>query len=421
MPGLSLKNYIDFVNLRYVATLMSQIAHEMWRRKLRSFLALFCIAWGTLTIIMLLALGQGFQKANEKSVMRTVDGAFTFYPSVTSKVYRGLPKGRDIRIYAKDVMALSGYIPQITGATPLFSKGVNITVKGKQMWRSVGGVSSDIFKIRKITLDTGRTFNVLDEINCSHVIILGYKLKTVAFGDKNAIGRKIYINQVPFLVVGVLQNSKIAPKAWYDNGAIVPYTTYIKIWGNSQLSSFLLAFDPNTDIDKVKQDVITFLAYKYSFDRNDRDAVAVYSNADMVRFMEWFFFGIKIFLGICGALTLGVGSLGVANIMFLIVAERTREIGLRKALGAYDWHISMQILAEALSITVLGGIAGFIVAYLMVSVLQQLPLPEWLGKPTLSWLISLITVVVLSVMGVVSGYFPARRAVLMDPIDALKL
>ena len=163
----------------------------------------------------------------------------------------------------------------------------------------------------------------------------------------------------------------------------------------------------------------TYLGYLYHFSPDDTNALMFYDTLKIFNFFNWFFVGIQLFLGLCGSLTLAVGGLGVANIMFLIVTERTKEIGLRMAVGARDSHILIQILCEALILVVLGGLFGITLSYLTVFILQFITLPAWIGKPTISLSIAFITIAVLAMIGVLAGYFPAKRASRMDPVDAL--
>lgn len=412
------------VNADYIINLSRQILYEMWQRKMRSFLAIFCIAWGVLVILLLLALGRGFHEFNQKAVVDVVDGAYVFFPSRTSKSYRGLPLGREVNIKAKDVIDLIKYIPNLSAATPMLATYAYVGVKGKRLWKRVHGVGSSLIQIRKLQLSAGRFLNKLDENQSARVVVIGHRLEDAYFAQQNVgdvIGKKIFINKIPFTVVGTLQDSRYSSHTWYNNNALIPYTTYIALWGDQNVRIFAASVDFAANFEQVKESLMDFLAYKHHFAREDKLAVKAFGTSDMLRFMNGFFIGIKIFLGICGALTLGVGSLGVTNIMFLIVTERMREIGLRKALGAYDWHILLQILLETLIITMLGGVLGFFVAYTVVGILQHAPTPEWFGQPMISLSIALVVVGVLSAFGVMAGYFPARRASLMDPVDALRL
>jgi putative ABC transport system permease protein len=412
-------------NFPYFVNLVRQILHEMWQRKLRSFLALFCILWGTFTIVMLLALGDGFHEVSKRDIMNLADGAYTFFATVTSKAYHGLPRGRPLNIKTKDIMAMARYVPQVAAVSPMLSSRTSFSFGGKQTQKRILGIDAGMFDIRKLELVSGRFIKRIDVNSNSRVVVLGNKLKNTLFGasynDNDVIGQRILINHVPFIVVGVLASPIQSAHSWYNNSALIPYPSYIAIWGDVNVNMFSVVLRAGALFEQGKENIHSYLAYKYNFDRNDTIALKSFSSAEMLRFLQWFFIGIKIFLGICGALTLGVGSLGVANVMFLIVTERTREIGLRKAVGATDWQVLLQILCESLVITVVGGVSGFILAALVVLILNYVPLPEWLGQPVISGLNAFVVTLVLVLMGMLAGYFPARRAAMMDPVDALRL
>jgi putative ABC transport system permease protein len=285
----------------------------------------------------------------------------------------------------------------------------------------VRGVSASFFALRKVNLiDQSRFFNPLDIQRKARVTIIGNSLKQRLFGDENALGKSVAINHVPFTVIGVVQESGKNVYNWYDDRAIIPYTTFISLWGNRNIYRFVALPNPDVDPLMVEQQMRKYFAHKYHFDPTDTTAVDVFDTTKIFQFFKWFFFGIQLFLGFCGALTLGVGSLGVANIMFLIVNERTHEIGLRMSVGARDWHIMLQILSEALIIVGLGGLIGFGIAYLITFILAHVHLPDWLGIPQISNATVIITISILALLGVLAGYFPARRASLMDPIEALR-
>ena len=161
-------------------------------------------------------------------------------------------------------------------------------------------------------------------------------------------------------------------------------------------------------------------AKKYRFDPKDEGALRIWDTVETDRFVDWFFWGLNALLGLGGALTLGAGGIGVANVMFLIVRERTREIGVRMAVGARDRHILLQVMLEVCLIVGIGGLAGFGFSALVIYLVQALPTPEWVGSPQLSSAVGLVTLSVLSLVALCAGIFPARRAAGMDPVQALE-
>jgi putative ABC transport system permease protein len=404
----------------YIINICQQILRDMWARKLRSLLALFGITWGTLTVVLLLALGQGFHQASKKNMAQITDGTFFVRLAATSKAYKGFPEGATFNVKASAVMQMQQAVPNVIAASPILSKSATVSFTDKQTIVSVRGVSANFSQLRKINLiDKSRFLDPLDIKERSRVVILGNSLKKRLFADKPALGQYVAINHVPFLVIGIVQESAKNVYNWYDEKAIIPYTTFVSLWGDVNIYRFVAFPDPNINPKVVERDMRIYFAHRYHFDPTDTTAVDVFDTTKIFQFFKWFFIGIQIFLGFCGALTLAVGGLGVANIMFLIVNERTQEIGLRMAVGARNWHIMLQILAEALVIVGFGGLLGFTFAYLVTFILLHARLPDWLGVPTISYISVVVTICILTLLGLLSGYFPAKRAARMDPIEAL--
>lgn len=405
----------------YLISFVKQVLHEMSCKKLRAVLAIFCIFWGTLTVIVLLAIGSGFHAASKRNILNITENVFSVIPGETSKAYRGKPAGQLIHIRISDVIHLAQLIPQVKEVSPLFiTNSANLVFKNKQLQKKVHSVSPSFVRMRKISIEPpGRFFNQIDLNNASRVVVLGHKLKTELFSVQTALGEKILINNVEFTVVGVIAQFTKNVYNWYDDSVLIPYPTYLAINGDQDVNVVAISPDPTANAEKVEQDVRSYFAYKFNFDQSDAAALKIFSAAKMMRFFSLFFLAIQIFLGICGTLTLGAGSIGIANLMFLTVTERTREIGIRKALGACRRHILWQILIETLVIVFLGGVLGLAGAYLIVLILQYIPLPEWLGTPVISWLSMFTIIGVLAFFGLAAGYFPAQRAANMDPVAAL--
>ncbi|MCK4869531.1 MAG: ABC transporter permease [Gammaproteobacteria bacterium] len=406
----------------YLHSLVKQILKDMWAWKLRSFLALFGIMWGTITVIMLLALGTGFSTEGQKSMLQIVDGTFFVIPDKTSISYRGYPKGQTVNLKSRAIMGLKTALPKIKMVSPGLVTRTFVGYGKQRVSKELFGVSSAFGVLRKVNIQPGGRFvNPLDVKQKNKVAVIGDKVQEQLFGARSPIGRHITINNVEFTVIGVTQPARKNVYNWYKNKVVIPYTKYIDLFGNQNNPFFVVYPDPNADSLAIQKSLRTYFAGRYHFAPNDKFALRIFDTTKIFQFMRWFFIGIQLFLGICGTITLGVGSLGVANIMFLIVSERTKEIGIRMAIGAKDWQILLQVILEALILVCVGGIMGFLVSYIATVILQHAGIPEWLGKPQISVTAAVVTIIIIAILGVIAGYFPARRAAKMDPVEALGL
>lgn len=401
-----------------------QILLDMRTHKVRSLLALFGIVWGTIAVVVLLALGQGFFNYNKKNIEALANGAILIFPGKTSIAYSGLPQGQVINFRLTDVLNLPQQIKSIDKMTFELRTKKNIGYEKKFFSQRVIGINSTYTDLQKLSLVSGgRLINSLDMNNLTRVAIIGAELKKMLFGDHEALNKTITLSSIPFRVIGVLtdQDNNISfgdPRA--STSVFIPFTTFQAAWGfDTTVSKIIVLPKQQTSTQELKQAVLNYFATRYSFDPQDTQAAFMPDINQLMEFFTLFFRAVQSFLGFCGMMTLGVGGVGVANIMFLIISERTREIGLRMALGARYRHILQQILLEALLIVMIGGLIGLVLSFAIIGLLQTVSLPIWLGVPVISYSTMIITTTVLAIIGVCTGIFPARRAAAMDPVVAL--
>jgi putative ABC transport system permease protein len=303
-----------------------------------------------------------------------------------------------------------------------------VSVGAKSVNARVRGVDPSFGPMRNLIPSAGGRF--IDEADLAEkrrVAFLGDELAKDLFGAADPIGRTVQINQSTFLVVGVMQ-AKVMMGMYSgpDKGqAAIPATTFRSMYTDARPGNMVYAPVSLQAGDQVKSEIYRVLGRKYRFDPEDRRALGIWDTRENQRVTENIAFGIQVFLGIIGALTLFVGGMGVANIMYAVVKERTREIGVKMALGARRGWITGPFLLEGLLYTFVGGLAGAASAIAIVTLLGLIPqegakVLEFLGKPTLSWPIGGATVAILGIAGLLAGYFPARRAAAIDPAATLR-
>ncbi len=406
--------------MMYFWDIFQQILRDMKMRKLRSFLALFGIVWGTIAVVIMFAIGQGFYQQHHQRFQALAQGRIGFYLNQTSKSYQGYPNGRRIIIHADEVGNIQNIIPHIKAITPIISQNTNVSYESQTSSVTVKGVLPNSKAISGIKLaKNSRFIDPLDIKNSRQVVFVGNWIKNKLANQNNILNELILINHVPFRVIGY---PKMLGKNNYqqvDYELYIPYTTAIKLWGDVPISSIQLLPTKSKYSKEISRNMMNYLASRYRFSPDDKAAVYIFNTSEFSNMINWIFRGIQLFLAFCGLMTLCVGGVGVANIMFLIVRERTREIGLRMALGARRFHILMQILLESLLIVFLGGLVGLIISLFVIVLLNNCHLPEWLGHPQLSLWLFVLIFIILAIVAVIAGYFPAKKAADMKPVTAL--
>jgi putative ABC transport system permease protein len=393
----------------------------------RIALTVLAIAWGTLSIVMLLSFGEGLKRAFHKSKRGLGENIAILWPGATTKAFAGLPSGRAISFRDEDAALLQGRIPEIESLSREYAKWVGVTNGRKTVNARVRGVDPCFGEIRHIIPQAGGRF--LDEIDLDakrRVIVLGDALATDLFGAEDPVGRSVQINQSSFLVVGVMQpKTMMGMYSGPDKGqASIPASTFKAMFTDAKVQNLVYRPASAAVADQAKAEVYRILGTKYRFDPADTRAVSIWDTREDQRIVDNIGIGIQMFLGIIGALTLMVGGMGVANIMYAVVKERTREIGIKMALGAKVRQVMAPFVAEAVLMTLVGGLLGTGVSLALIFGIALLPLQgeafDFLGRPTFSPAIAAATTLILGTIGTLAGFFPARRAARVNPADSLR-
>lgn len=404
-------------------TLLGQLMEDVRRQPLRTGLTVLGITWGTTAVVTLLAFGAGFERQMTVNARGMGDGIVLASGNRTTLPYQGFGERRRIRLVAEDAELLAREVAGIDIITPEYGTwGRYVSRDETRTEVFLTGVRSDYGELRNVfAREGGRFLNDRDVAERRRVIVLGDEVKRLLFDDEPAVGEDVFVGRTPFTVVGIMaaktQNSSY--NARDEDRAFIPITTYQAVEGGRYIN-FLL-FNPTEPelSEAVIGDVRRVLGRKYIFDPADQDAVSIWDTNEMMKLFKYLFIGFNVFLGIVGSFTLVVGGVGVANIMFVVVQERTREIGVRRSVGARRRDILTQVLLEAVLIVAVGAVLGFAISVLMARLMALLPIQEFVGSPIISTEVTLVTAGLLTMVALTAGLMPARRAAALEPADAL--
>jgi putative ABC transport system permease protein len=394
--------------------------------KRRSVLTMLGMAWGIATVVLLLAYGAGFERGLWAAFRSFGTNLVFVFPGRTSLQAGGTKAGSEVKLTVNDLDYIRAEVPLLKRLSPEAFKQSNVAYGTRSGNYGVSGVYANYPRMRRMEFAEGSSFSEADDFTHTRVALIGADIKKKLFSGQNAIGESIRLDGISYQVVGVLKHVINNGDDNLNEHVYVPFSAMNDLMNTYYLNSIVMEYEG--DHSKVVKAIRDSMAFHHGFDPKDKRAVFVFDVFADLADLEVITVGIKILLGFIGLLTLGIGGVGLMNIMLVAVTQRTREIGVEKALGAHKSHILFQFLAEALAITVLGGLLGVALAYLISWSVGSLTL--WsafeenasdgdihlvIDTATLFW-----STAILGFVGIVSGMLPAMKAARLDPIEALR-
>jgi putative ABC transport system permease protein len=413
--------------MRMLIDIVRQSLATLWAHKLRSFLTMFGIAWGVGSLLLLVGLGEGFRSGQNKQLANLGQDIMFSFPGRIPSVEGSTQSGRIYHFTYQDYLAIRNEARSIKYISPVLNReDIRAVSDYGSTNGQVFGVAPEYNKIRNVPVGPGRWFNDQDNSETRRVAVVGWELLKNMFPDRPAVGSTILLNGCSFDVIGVL--SKVGQDG--NNGTnariFIPIDTMRNLFPlkekNSEDAISFLNYRPLTPPQhmRAKAEIHEVIGRRHDFNPKLEDAFQDWDTIEDNRRVSKIFDAMDWFLGVVGLVTLALGAIGIINIMLVSVTERTREIGLRKALGATHRAILTQFFVEGAFLTALSGGIGLAITTALVAVLAALPAPEGFDTPRIVPASAVIAILSLAVAGIAAGLYPARQAALLPPVEALR-
>jgi putative ABC transport system permease protein len=412
--------------MRSLLDIFAQTLRTLWAHKLRSFLTMFGIAWGVGSLLLLVGLGEGFRSGNRKQFEELGENVMFIFGGRAPAVEGSFNSMRQYYLNDRDYADVARECPDVKASAPAIARGDIRAVS--DFFTSSGqitGVPPNFNQIRYLPLSDGRWINEFDNAQKRNVIVLGDETKRVLFPGRPALGSTILLNGIRFQVIGVIKrlghgdNTNVNLKSW------IPFTTMRQFFpvnvDQPNLINMIL-YQPRTRAlhEAAKLEVHRVIARNHGFSYASEDAFDEWDTISTVDQIGKIFDAMNAFLGSVGLVTLALGAIGIINIMLVTVADRTQEIGLRKAMGATHRSILLQFFAEGAFLTLLSGGVGMGGAAGLMKLLSLFEPPPGFDTPRIVPFTAALALISLAVAGVVAGLYPARKAALLEPVEALR-
>ena len=416
-----------FTPMRTVIDTFAQIFRTLWAHKLRSFLTMFGIAWGVGSLLLLVGLGEGFRTGNVRQLNEIGENIMFIFPGRTPTITGNQNSGRQYKLTYQDYLDIVRECPDVLAAVPVLSRQ---DLRAVSEWNSANGqvlgAEPQFRGVRFLPINQGRWLSDLDESERRNVAVLGSEVAKNLYPGNPIVGTYMLLNGQRFEVIGVLRPVGRGDNNSTNQRIYIPFSTMstyfpLKGEGEQRAISFI-NFQPRVRDQHIlaRDEVRRVIARNHGFDYHNEDAFDEWDTIRSAQMVGKIFDAMNMFLGSVGLVTLGLGAIGIINIMLVSVSERTREIGLRKALGATNRSILFQFFMEGVLLTLVSGGIGMALAAAFMAALGTLPSPPGFDTPKLVASSATLAIASLSIAGIIAGVYPARKAAMLTPVEALR-